>query len=1026
MSKRYPGNFITGNPVALSQTSNNGIWDVKDNYTATGNGTWQESDGIYEIGKSLRFRANAPAYLSRTPTTSSNQKTWTISCWVKRGRITNDYQRIFSARGNSGELTESVWENAGGAQDALVIENFTGGVQSRLVSSGVYRDPSAWYHIVYAYDTTQAIDTNRVKVYVNGTQITFRSGSYPAQNVNTYVNSTQVHKIGNGTDYPVPFDGYMAEFNLIDGQQLDASYFGYFDPVTNIWQPKPYTGSYGTNGFYLPFSETDTLKNLGRNFAGGTNFCPYSESVGSWGNASNCTITSNTTTAPNGTTTAGTITAGTTAAAYTRQDTGINMGISTYYTMSVYLKAGTATTVTVSDGYGTGANATIDLTTGAITYSYNPYGYIDAKSTFVGNGWYRMSLSFITHSSSDYNIGLRIDPGRSYGGTGASGASVYVWGAQINLGKTADPYFPNNVSTRADNNWTPNNISLTAGVTYDSMVDSPTNVFTTATEVGGVVPGNYCTLNPLHRSPSTPTSIEQAGLYYNNTNASSAYPAYGSMVAVGKLYYEVTLTGGLQGAYPVVGFGRADSWSGNIPGNTTEIGGFGYQAGNGAIYANGSAGTSVASATTNDIIGIAYDQVTGYVWVSKNGTWLGSGNPSAGTNPAATITTTKDYVVAAVISYNSANFHINFGQRPFSYAPPTGFKSWNTTSLHALGTTAVGKAAITPNKWFDINLYGGLGTDQNIVNSGFQPDLVWIKNRSSGSAYHILTDSVRGPRAELYTNSTANEGTRSTDGLSSFNSNGFTLNSSNADYNGAGTSYVAWQWKQSPIAGFNIVSYTGDGSNNRAISHNLGAAPKMIMIKGRNDGGGNGFIYWHSALPTKAEYLASPTSFQVNNYAAYSLNEPASSGTVPTSSSFYVSASGRSYNSNATNGNGYNYVAYLWTEVPGFSKFGSYVGNGSSDGVFVYCGFRPKYILFKRDSTEVFVQSDIARTPYNSANYGWYLTPSGTAADANNSVVYDFLSNGFKIRNNSQNESGSTYTYVAFAESPFALNNRAR
>ena len=448
MSKRYTGNFISGTPQVPTLTSNNGIFDIKDVYTATSNNAWQEPDGYYEIGKSLRFRGANSNYLSRSQAADGNRKAWTFSAWVKLGGDNGFYMCAGGGTGIGVDVERMQFNNSGNGwywQRAIIQTSTT----YQQDTNGRWRDPSAWYHIMCIWDSNNATQAERWRTFVNGVKQTRSYGDGAvSQGQNSLFNSTAAWKIGRTDDQTSGYaDCYMAEVNFIDGQVLDPTYFGYNDPVTNIWQPKPYTGTYGTYGFYLPFSENQTTKNLGRNFAGGTNFCAYSESVGSWGNASNCTITSNTTTAPNGTTTAGTVTAGTTASAYARQDTGINMGISTYYTMSIYLKAGTATTATLSDGFGTGAYVTVDLTTGAVTTAYNPFGYQEYSVTFVGNGWYRLTMTLsaqITNSNLLYFLSnsntITDTGGTTYTGNGTSG--VYIWGAQLELGSTATTYQP--------------------------------------------------------------------------------------------------------------------------------------------------------------------------------------------------------------------------------------------------------------------------------------------------------------------------------------------------------------------------------------------------------------------------------------------------------------------------------------------------------------------------------------------------------------------------------------------------------
>jgi hypothetical protein len=226
-----------------------------------------QSAGGYDIDNSCRFNDSSNDNLARTPASASNQKTWTWSGWVKRSTL-GGYQVIFGVNnGNS----DSVSLELGFFTDNLVITlwNFY-----FFITNAVYRDTSAWYHIVFAFDTTQATSTNRFKVYVNGEQVTsFSQSTYPTQNTDWVVNSTASHRIGI-VDYISagglnrPFDGYISEVNFVDGQQLDPTSFGEFDSSSGIWKPIAYEGTYGTNGFYLEFKDSSAL---GDDTSGNTN-----------------------------------------------------------------------------------------------------------------------------------------------------------------------------------------------------------------------------------------------------------------------------------------------------------------------------------------------------------------------------------------------------------------------------------------------------------------------------------------------------------------------------------------------------------------------------------------------------------------------------------------------------------------------------------------------------------------------------------------------------------------------------------
>jgi hypothetical protein len=224
----------------------------------------------YLLRNSLRFRASNSAYLDRTFPSAGNRKTYTLSLWVKRGILGGSTTQFFFGSGLS--------TTAGGfyftATDNIEVNPRVNNTNTFLTTTQVFRDPSAWYHIVFALDTTQATDSNRMKLYVNGVQVTaFSTASYPALNGDSTLNNNIAHWIGRYAEvgFPSPFDGYLAEYNFIDGLALTPSSFGKTDAVTGQWIPIKYGSTYGTNGFYLPFTNTTSTSTLGNDFSGNGN-----------------------------------------------------------------------------------------------------------------------------------------------------------------------------------------------------------------------------------------------------------------------------------------------------------------------------------------------------------------------------------------------------------------------------------------------------------------------------------------------------------------------------------------------------------------------------------------------------------------------------------------------------------------------------------------------------------------------------------------------------------------------------------
>jgi hypothetical protein len=347
------------------------------------------------------------------------------------------------------------------------------------------------------------------------------------------------------------------------------------------------------------------------------------------------------------------------------------------------------------------------------------------------------------------------------------------------------------------------------------------------------------------------------------------------------------------------------------------------------------------------------------------------------------------------------------------------------------------------NLYFNATLWTGDGaTSPRTITNGvagqsFQPDLVWSKDRTS--AYnHQLFDSVRGTGSSknLMSNDTAAEGTNASSFgyLSAFNSNGFSLTKGTDPGNEylwvgkTNDNYVAWQWKAGGTAvtntsgtissqvsanttsGFSVVTYTGTGVN-ATVGHGLGVAPSMVIVKVRTGTTTYGWRVYHVSLGA-TKYLQLNAVDRAETFGDWN-------NTAPTSSVFSIGATSPQVN----NQSGSTYVAYCWAPIAGYSAFGSYTGNGSTDGPFIYLGFRPKWLFTKRtDSTSNWQQVDSSRNPINVT--GAPLYPNLANAESGTSDL-DLLSNGFKCRsaNSDANASGGTYIYMAFAENPFKYAN---
>ena len=339
-----------------------------------------------------------------------------------------------------------------------------------------------------------------------------------------------------------------------------------------------------------------------------------------------------------------------------------------------------------------------------------------------------------------------------------------------------------------------------------------------------------------------------------------------------------------------------------------------------------------------------------------------------------------------------------------------------------------------PSDYFNTVLYTGNSTDNHTISGvGFQPDFTWIKDRDRSGYNHRLQDAVRGANKSLQSNRDIAEATLS-DAVKSFNSDGFVLgnDAGNGSFNG-NSNFVSWNWKANgsgssntngsitstvsanTTSGFSIVKYTGNGSAGATIGHGLGTVPAQIIVKGTSRAE-SWEVYNQNLDPSNGSYMRWDST-QASAGSSYW------NSTSPTSSFFTVNSAG------GVNASGIEYVAYCFSEIKGYSKFGSYIGNGNGNGSFIYTGFKPAFIIFKNRATAGtdWYMYDNKRGGPAAGVYGnnnkYYLQVSSSGLEGNES--FDLLSNGFKCRitNNFQNEAGIPFIYMAFAEAPLVGSN---
>jgi hypothetical protein len=1013
----------------------------------------------YDIDNSLRFNDNDSAYLSWTPTTASNRKTWTWSGWVKRGNIGTD-QHILNTYTGTGAVNTSFFFEG----DALKFYDYEGGggpgYQFNLKTSRLFRDASAWYHIVVQLDTTQATASDRAKIYINGTQETsFSTADYPTLNYNDgHINTAVEHQIGTH-DGGAYLDGYLAEVHFIDGQSFFSDTSGTASTTFNIdsfgetgdygeWKAKKVSGlTYGTNGFYLNF--------VGNNVAELTTFTDSSSSA--------LTVTSR-----------GAATHDGTYAKFGQSSLKLD-GTNGYQGYCGGYNGTYEFPISSSVGPNGSNSITFDCwiyqtsflntllffaiacdwyspnfsigSTGLITYGNQSNGgsnnsSVTASTAITLNAWNHIACTIQNKTVKLWLNGTQVGSKTWTTGTWSNSGSKIIIGANgggwldevrvsntIRYGSTFTPetsaytadgnttfLMHSDVSTSlvgtlgADNSgksnhWTTNNLAST-----DQMVDTPTN--------------NFATWNPLDQRGSSNTfsqgNLQVLGYYQNSNDSQGATMA----VSSGKWYWETYIKSATNvGGYHYVGIKDPTNYDSN----------YWIVRGIGEGTHNGTGITiSTASWAVGDIVGCALDMDTGNWYIYVNGSIINSGN-AVYTGINVEVTPTQ----ASASGANTQTTVANFGQDSsfagnktaqgnqdsnsigdFYYTPPSGFL--------ALCTKNLPDPAVIPSEHFNTKLFTGDGSsNRSITGTGFTPDFNWLKLRSAADN-HVITDVMRGTN-HLHTNTTSSDSDLS---YPEIIADGFKV--SGGTYNNNLGTFVAWQWKANGAgvpntsgsinstvsanadAGFSIVSYTGNSTAGATIGHGLSSVPEMIIQKNRNNTN-----YWNVYLH---EWGGSYNMY-LNTTSALSTPDPVWwNGTDATNTVFSVGSDRTSNWSSDT------YIAYCFHSVDGYSKVGTYTGNGSTDGTFVYTGFKPAYVMVKASNTSSeWLVWDGARNEYNvvnsflypNANYTEY---TGTAAEL------DFTSNGFKLRNTNTGTSKSnalndTYIYIAFAESPFKHTN---
>jgi len=946
--------------------------------------TSDKAAGGATIEKSISLNDGSVVRFHRTGTVGvdGNRRVHTVSMWMKR-TVMDTERHFFSARNASSTPYNDFRFEASDKLNCYYYSGTWNSTSWRYYNSHQkYRDSNGWYHFVLAFNSTLSTASERVKIYINGERVTsFDTAEHPQQNhENSICGNGYTHAIaGLGNVASQNWDGNLAECILVDGAELEPTDFAFTDGLTGHWKPKKFdpVKSNIPNKKGRVFSSTWTAS--GNGFGSSPVTRAYDAPTGN--------LNSN----------------------YANNSAGGQ--ILTWDTSSFNLKGSLRI-------YGYSSSGVYDV-------------YVNgqkAADTPSSHGWFdcgtHTKINEIQFAGTSYNTN-----------NGLGSAGIYfaafivdgVWlrddshpfgqeGHHINFSDTSGLTATTigRDYSGSGNNFTPVNLQ-------SDMINIKDSCSGFAYPTTSPVPANYPYWNRIQNQIDATTELGSrriSGANYRMARASFIFgPSNG--ITSGRYYWEINNEGG--GSYSM--------YSG-ITASFTQSGGEVANEANknilGSHYIKTFSATSGTS-RTNEGTGFSSFQIDLDARVMR-AYYKGSLVFTDTSIPDATTTDFAPYVHSTNGSWMDAT--INFGQVAFNYpALAAGYR--------ILASNAVPSTSIRPQRHFDTLLYGGNGSNgHKITGLEFKPDLVWFKMRSAVSN-HDLYDSVRGGDKRLIPNTDATEASYS-NLVQSFNVDGVTLGTSN-EINQNSQTFVAWCWKGGDTvvsntdgdvtsqvsvneeAGFSIVSFTTPSSGSGfSIGHGLSKAPEVILMKNRSYAN-NWDVYHHKNGSNPEQHrliLNSNTGRQ---------DQPYLDDTVPTSTVFRTRTGGNWYN------NGNNIIAYCWYSVPGYSKFGSFQGNGNANGPFVFTGFRPAMIFYKRiDASDNWGIHDNKRDVDNPIQR--FLYPDHTYAEwtgGTNDHV-DFLSNGFKIRNTGSmfNHNNHTIVYWAFAEtpqtSPYGGQSRAR